>query len=620
MVKRYLLRVILIVSVIFLNLKNVNAIDIPANLKAGATEDRITITWTTVDGATAYELEADGQIIYSGEENYFEHIGLNTYEEHTYRVRALQGDEYSNWSEVYNQTTAKDRNEQIEYWLYKNGELTEPRHGLGVVVIENDIYILGGYGNGYCQWIEKYDNETQQWDMIGQIPEGIYNPAIVASDNKIYIIGGYHKEKGAMNSVYIYNPIDNTWQEGQQMLTPRSHMIGVYYEDMIYVVGGYNHGSGALDTVEVYDIQKDEWTSIEKMPTARSRLAAVVKDDLIYVFGGFNRGYQGEIETYNLNTGEWEQVGYMPIPRHSMSVVNIKDHIFILGGYNTTAFDTVEEYHTEDNTFNYQENMNHARYDFGTAVTDDTIYILGGTDEGKSLGDVEYAIFYKPEPPENIQYSTDGEDVYLNWDKIDDQIQYELEKDGELLLLGFDTSFIDDNPIKNKQHVYRIRGKSIATGIWSDTIKVIIWSDNPAASLVTLNDVYMDSIDEKLEVALRANQLEDTYTIYGELSYDSDKLTVYEEELSNELWKNNEDTYFSIKVDKEVGKVFFVLSRTGIQEGFSGDTDIINFTALFETLNKTSITIDKLQFVNPEGVYVEVEYSDTLDIGILETY
>lgn len=74
---------------------------IPGNIKIQAASTKIDLSWDPVTGATAYEVEADGELRDSGSSTMYEHKGLLPNTEHKYRVRAkndLVVSEWSDWS------------------------------------------------------------------------------------------------------------------------------------------------------------------------------------------------------------------------------------------------------------------------------------------------------------------------------------------------------------------------------------------------------------------------------------------------------------------------------------------------------------------------------------------
>lgn len=72
---------------------------IPTNLQGDATSSSITLTWDIVQGATSYEIEADGEIFDNGPNTVFSHTGLVPNTEHKYRVRARNASGPGEWSE-----------------------------------------------------------------------------------------------------------------------------------------------------------------------------------------------------------------------------------------------------------------------------------------------------------------------------------------------------------------------------------------------------------------------------------------------------------------------------------------------------------------------------------------
>ncbi|WP_339244333.1 PA14 domain-containing protein [Paenibacillus sp. FSL R10-2796] len=76
----------------------VTAPDVPKNLKASATINSIQLTWDSVEGATSYDLEVDGQIVTGNNITVYKQSGLEPNTMHIYRVRARNMDTFSDWS------------------------------------------------------------------------------------------------------------------------------------------------------------------------------------------------------------------------------------------------------------------------------------------------------------------------------------------------------------------------------------------------------------------------------------------------------------------------------------------------------------------------------------------
>ncbi|WP_059050266.1 fibronectin type III domain-containing protein [Paenibacillus senegalimassiliensis] len=81
---------------------------IPQNLKAEAERDQINLVWDPVSGATSYDIEVDGSVIDNGTSIFFAHGKLLSNTEHTYRVRARNGEVTGEWTDLITRVTLAD--------------------------------------------------------------------------------------------------------------------------------------------------------------------------------------------------------------------------------------------------------------------------------------------------------------------------------------------------------------------------------------------------------------------------------------------------------------------------------------------------------------------------------
>jgi len=81
---------------------------VPANVTAAASNNTITLMWSMAARATQYEIETDGGEIIKVSDISYTHGQLQQLTQHSYRVRALNGELPGNWSEVITKTTLPD--------------------------------------------------------------------------------------------------------------------------------------------------------------------------------------------------------------------------------------------------------------------------------------------------------------------------------------------------------------------------------------------------------------------------------------------------------------------------------------------------------------------------------
>lgn len=101
----------------FINAQDINKNELNENLSApsnfAALEENITsnsikLTWDKVEDATSYDIEIDGTVFGNIKENEYNHMNLDFDTVYNYRVRSVNKDGYSQWSEKLSPKTALD--------------------------------------------------------------------------------------------------------------------------------------------------------------------------------------------------------------------------------------------------------------------------------------------------------------------------------------------------------------------------------------------------------------------------------------------------------------------------------------------------------------------------------
>jgi hypothetical protein len=128
----------------------------------------------------------------------------------------------------------------------------------------------------------------------------------------LYLFGGWDGHK-ALDSVYIYDPDADAWDEGTAMPTARWGAGAAALADKIVVVGGVNEG-GALKDAGAYFPSRDRagenpWEEFESLPEPRSEFGMASVYDSIYLMGG-KFEYESAMASSGLVIGEegWEEL------------------------------------------------------------------------------------------------------------------------------------------------------------------------------------------------------------------------------------------------------------------------------------------------------------------------
>lgn len=149
------------------------------------------------------------------------------------------------------------------------------RNSAAVGTDGSKMYIFGGRvggdapGNGFTS-VMIYDPATNTWESsedpapgsptLAELPQargGIVNAPFI--DGEFYVIGGETDDDPAANAdglfdrVDIYDPLTNTWRQGEPMLTARHGIYPVAHAGAIYIAGGgVVQGASNSNVFDVY--------------------------------------------------------------------------------------------------------------------------------------------------------------------------------------------------------------------------------------------------------------------------------------------------------------------------------------------------------------------------------
>jgi N-acetylneuraminic acid mutarotase len=134
-------------------------------------------------------------------------------------------------------------------WDSKTANDTAGYLGLSSIVYQDEIYLVGYYGNRFY----KYTPATDMWQRLADVPDQIADCAMGIINNQIYCAGGSTQgaPAGMRQSVLVYNISTNSWStETFQISSPRIKMAEVMFQGRLFVLGGFDSSSFAVDIVE----------------------------------------------------------------------------------------------------------------------------------------------------------------------------------------------------------------------------------------------------------------------------------------------------------------------------------------------------------------------------------
>jgi N-acetylneuraminic acid mutarotase len=223
---------------------------------------------------------------------------------------------------------------------------------------------------------------AQQWITKTPLPSLVNAPGIAVLNNIIYVIGGSN-ENAILNTVFAYDPSNDTWSTKAPMTFSRTELSVAAVNGKIYAIGGYADLS-AVNIVEEYDPASNTWTTKAPMPTSRSVISCGVINNKIYVVGGWSGGLTSN-EEYTPETNTWAIKA--PFPFGIMSInacAVINNKLFYIGGKNTDGIATTtnQSYDPISDTWTSNAALPQQRLSGATSVLNGEIHFMGGSSLG----------------------------------------------------------------------------------------------------------------------------------------------------------------------------------------------------------------------------------------------
>ena len=286
------------------------------------------------------------------------------------------------------------------------------RSGLGVAVVDDKIYVIGGYNGNYLAVNEMYDPKTDTWTTKTSMPTERKDFAVAVYQNKMYIFGGTTAQSSSETSGYtgvtiVYDPSTDTWETKASMPTPRSSLCANVVNDRIYLIGGAEYIQGATffsvesNVNEVYDPTTDTWTTKTPMLEGAWNYVSAVFGNRIYLIGGLQRilYWPGSTTSLKLNqvydpeTDGWSSGTKILIVVYNGACgatngVLLPKGIFVLGGIGNqldVSGKLTQMYNPENGALVIGAQMLTPWFGFGVAVINDELYVIGGKSEDNYL-------------------------------------------------------------------------------------------------------------------------------------------------------------------------------------------------------------------------------------------
>jgi N-acetylneuraminic acid mutarotase len=98
-----------------------------------------------------------------------------------------------------------------------------------------------------------YDPATNTWSTRAPLPSPRHSLTAVGIGGKLYAVGGRDASGNYTNTVFVYDPVVNTWSNGSAAMPTARAGLGVAAIDrVLYEVGGNNSNTSVLAANEAF--------------------------------------------------------------------------------------------------------------------------------------------------------------------------------------------------------------------------------------------------------------------------------------------------------------------------------------------------------------------------------
>ncbi|XP_008188760.1 kelch domain-containing protein 3 [Acyrthosiphon pisum] len=231
------------------------------------------------------------------------------------------------------------------------------RYGHTAINLGSNIYLWGGRNdNRVCNTLYCFNTETLKWttpSVYGNKPEPRDGHSACIIQNCMYIFGGFEERSGLFASdLYMLNLNSMVWSIIKTKGRPPSYRdfhTATAIDNKMYIFGGRSDWAAPRQTdkdkycSDIYylDTSRRQWIRPKVhgvKPIARRSHSAFVYNGLFYIFGGFNKNkdlHFQDINRYDPVSSTWMKIlpkGTPPCARRRQICQLVNDRIFISGG------------------------------------------------------------------------------------------------------------------------------------------------------------------------------------------------------------------------------------------------------------------------------------------------
>lgn len=605
----------------------------PTNINSLSTRNTITLTWNAVNGATAYDIEVDGNIISNGSSTNYVHSGLIPNTSHTYRIRSINPAGKSGWSELLTVVTQDQelpipQNVAVEPYKTKVKINWDTIPGLGYEIeVDGNIKTMGT--------LSEYSHEnllpdTEHSYRIRSVKEGSYsdwsrliiirtkadiftipsavkgeadNTRIIVSWEAVTNADGYDIDVNGViidngnNTVFIHEGLSLNTSHSYRIRARSGSEVSQWSDPLSITTYALAKPEGIITQAAETEIVVT-WSPVNGAESYEMKVDGNIIRNITgttYTVSGLLKGTQHTISLRALNSqgtsaftpplivftaGESSK-----IPQN-IGAITTKDQIALIweriNGADGYEVKVGEEIITNilDNSYVHKNLLPNTEYAYLIRIT---------TNQGPGQWSVPIRIktmAQNPATPGNITAAASSTSVLITWDRVTDAEEYEIQIDNQIINTGISNKYLHGGLAPNTQYTYKVRSKN-RTGVspWSEGITAITNSTSQEFKVT-------GAIGEEKDLVVTAANIENFNGYIFTLTYNPDELEIVD--LSSLTAKKDENVGNIVGTDIEVIQnqpgILQFKKKTTIPQGqaYSGVVNSIRFK--LKTTNEVVIT------------------------------
>ncbi len=251
--------------------------------------------------------------------------------------------------------------------------------------LSGNLYCFGGFSNGSLS-ANSYKFDGTTWTLIAPLPVALSGATAVNDGTSIYILGGFNSPPTAVNTLYKYDSVTNSYATLAPFTTGTSSHGTAYLGGKIYKFAGDVIGGLPTSALEIYDVATNTWTAGANYPVVQGNLSSFAQGNYIYGAGGYNsfEGSTTKTFRYEPATNTWDDaaIADLPASRYGAAAAFYNGGGILAGGNIGGGPETVSviSWDPASNTWLTLPSMLGARAGAGGAVLNGSFHVVGGRD------------------------------------------------------------------------------------------------------------------------------------------------------------------------------------------------------------------------------------------------